>query len=135
MDFPDAKQRFYSATTHLWLKGRQHVTTACEHAQEAVAEFASAPPGERRLGEESLARVDLATAQLWKNQVDGAASQVHTVLTVDARRSTEGVRKRLAHFGRTLAAHPAASSSAAVALREAIAAHQHSAELPPGGPS
>ncbi|MFI1868889.1 hypothetical protein [Streptomyces jumonjinensis] len=128
MAFPREKELFYASSTHLWLGGAHHVATAARHAQDAVTLFAAAPPGERRLG--ALARMDLATARLGR-----AALQIHEVLGVNSRRGTESVRKRLNQFGRALAHHPAAASPGALALREAIAAHQSfsPAELPPGG--
>ncbi|MEU9337927.1 hypothetical protein AB0D49_33000 [Streptomyces sp. NPDC048290] len=137
MAFPREKELFYASSTHLWLGGDHHVATAARHAQDAVTGFEAAPPGERRLGEWALARMDLATARLAQGELDGAADQIHEVLGVSARRGTESVRKRLTQFSRGLARHPAASSPHALALREAIAAHQSSrpAELPPGAPA
>lgn len=97
--------------------------------------FEAAPPEQRRLGEMSLARMDLAMARLSRGDLDGAALQVYDVLGVNARRGTESVRKRLGQFGRHLTLHPAGSAPAAIAMREAIVAHQERspAELPPGG--
>ncbi|QES57744.1 hypothetical protein DEJ51_29220 [Streptomyces venezuelae] len=135
MAFPREKQLFYASSTHLWLGGNEHLSDAEAAADEAVALFESAPPEQRRLGEMSLARLDLSLARLGRGDVEGAAHQVHEVLQVHARRGTESVRKRLGHLQRSLSAHPAATSPTAIGLREALADHhQHDPlSLPPGG--
>ncbi|MEC4019703.1 hypothetical protein [Streptomyces sp. H27-D2] len=135
MAFPVEKQLFYASSTHLWLGGRQHLGDAEEAADEAVTMFEAAAPEQRRLGEMSLARMDLAMARMGRGDLDGAAHQVHAVLQVNARRGTESVRKRLGHFTRNLALHPGATEPTAIGLREALAAHQerHTLELPSGG--
>ncbi|MBC2908149.1 hypothetical protein [Streptomyces cupreus] len=135
MAFPQEKQLFYASSTHLWLGGSQHLSNAEARAEEAVGMFEAAPPESRRLGEMSLARMDLAMARLNRGDLDGAALQVYDVLGVNARRRTESVRKRVGQFGRHLALHPAGTAPTAIAIREAIVAHQEQtpAELPPGG--
>ncbi|MEV7556498.1 hypothetical protein [Streptomyces sp. NPDC089795] len=135
MAFPREKQLFYASSTHLWLGGNEHLSDAEAAADEAVELFESAPVEQRRLGEMSLARLDLSLARLGRGDLEGAAHQVHDVLQVHARRGTESVRKRLGHLQRTLSAHPAATSPTAIGLREALADHhQHDPlSLPPGG--
>ncbi|MEV4741763.1 hypothetical protein [Streptomyces sp. NPDC049555] len=136
MAFPPEKQLFYASSTYLWLGGQQHLDEAERNAQEAVAMFSAAPEGQRRLGEEALARMDLAIARLGKDQVDGAAEQVHHVLSTNARRHTESVTRRLGHFSRRLSEHQAATSPIAIGLREAITAQQqHLPALLPGDAS
>ncbi|MGI5353038.1 hypothetical protein ACQEU8_33390 [Streptomyces sp. CA-250714] len=135
MAFPVEKQFFYASSAHLWLGGGQHLGEAEARAEEAVNMYEAAAPERQRLGEMSLARMDLATARLSRGDLDGAAVQLYDVLGVNARRATESVRKRLGQFRRDLAVHPASTAPSAVAMREAIVAHQEhsSAELPPGG--
>lgn len=134
MAFPPEKQLFYASSTHLWLGGDQHLADAEARAEEAVAMFEAAPPERCRLGEMSLARMDLATARLNRGDLDGAGLQIHDVLAVSARRGTESVRRRLGQFGRALALSPAVGTPAAIGVREAIAAHQKRSltELPSG---
>ncbi|MEU5428508.1 hypothetical protein AB0H73_23380 [Streptomyces olivoreticuli] len=134
MAFPAEKGLFYASSTHLWLGGDQHLADAENSAQEAVTMFSSAPAGQRRVGEECLARMDLALARLGRGEADGAAEQVHTVLTSNSRRHTESVAKRIEQFSRRLSVHPAASSPVAIGLREAIMAQQQHLPraLPPG---
>jgi hypothetical protein len=135
MDFPVEKQLFYASSTHLWLAGSQHLSDAEARAEEAVEMFQTTPPEQQRLGEMSLARMDLAMARLGRGDIDGAATQIHTVLDINARRRTESVDRRIGHFNRQLALHPGAGSPAAIGLREAIIAHQERtpAQFPPGG--
>ncbi|MFF4642095.1 hypothetical protein [Streptomyces sp. NPDC001389] len=135
MAFPVEKQLFYASSTHLWLTGAQHLADAEARADEAVEMFQAAPPERQRLGEMSLARMDLAMARLGRGDLDGAAAQIHTVLATNARRRTESVDRRIGHFTRQLALHPAAGAPVAIGLRESIIAHQERtiAELPPGG--
>ncbi|KOT52699.1 MULTISPECIES: tetratricopeptide repeat protein [Streptomyces] len=135
MAFPIEKQMFYSSTTHLWLGGSEHLSDAEAAADEAVTRFEAAPPGQRRLGEMALARMDLAVARLGRGDLDGAAPQVHAVLQVSARRGTDSIRKRLEHFTRVLERHPSSTSPLAISLQEAVTAHQERQrlELPAGG--
>jgi hypothetical protein len=135
MAFPVEKQLFYASSTHLWLAGSQHLSDAEARADEAVEMFQAAPPGQQRLGEMSLARMDLAMARLGRGDIDGAATQIHAVLGVNARRRTESVDRRIGHFSRQLGLHPGAGSPSAIGLRESIIAHQERtpAQLPPGG--
>lgn len=136
MDFPLEKQLFYASSTHLWLGGDDNLRDAERRAVQAVELYETAAPEERRLGEMSLARMDLGMACLGRGDIEGATDQVYEVLSVDARRRTESVRKRLGQFARHLALHPAASTAPAIAVREAIVVHQEGpAELPPGGTS
>ncbi|MER6912464.1 hypothetical protein ABT354_12415 [Streptomyces sp. NPDC000594] len=134
MAFPLEKQLFYLSSTQLWLGGRQQLADAEVAAADAVRRFEAAVPAQRRLGEMSLARLDLATARMGRGDLEGAAVQVHDVMVIDARRGTESVRKRLAQFARRLAGHPGARSPMAVGLQEALAAHQERfvPDLPPG---
>lgn len=135
MAFPVEKQLFYASSTHLWLVDAQHLSDAEARAHEAVAMFQAAPPHRQRLGEMSLARMDLAMARLGSGDLDGAANQIHAVLATSARRRTESVDRRIGHFSRQLALHPGAGTPVAIGLRESIIAHQERtiAELPPGG--
>ncbi|MFQ6197060.1 hypothetical protein [Streptomyces sp. NPDC000405] len=133
MAFPAEKGLFYASSTHLWLGGPQHLADAERRAEEAVAVFSAAPPEQRRIGEESLARMDLALARLGRGNVEGAADQVHFVLSSNTRRHTESVTRRLGHFSRHLGLHPASTTPVAIGLGEAIAAHQQ--HLPRALPS
>ncbi|WP_372407675.1 tetratricopeptide repeat protein [Streptomyces luteireticuli] len=137
MAFPLGKQLYCASSAHLWLGGDQHLADAERRAQEAVSWFSRLPGHERRLGEESLARIDLALARLARGELGGAADQVHWVLDSHARRGIESVNRRLGQFTRRLSQHPAANSPIAVGLNEAIVARRQacSRALPSGEPS
>ncbi|UCM91484.1 hypothetical protein [Streptomyces marincola] len=124
MEFPREKQLFYASTTLLWRGDTHAVQQAEQHAGEAVRLYESAQPGERRLGELSLARLDLARSRLMASDVEGAAAQVHTVLGIAARRRTESVTRCLDRFARDLAGTPAGASRVALGVQEAIEAHR-----------
>ncbi|MFJ7280582.1 hypothetical protein [Kitasatospora sp. NPDC098663] len=134
MAFPPAKQALYSSTTHLWLGGASHLEQAAADAEESVALYQSEPVERQRLGELSLARMDLALAELGSGEVEGAADQVEAVLALASRRPTEAVNRRLDQFARQLAAVPAGSSPLGLTMQDAIAHHRRNArQLPSGG--
>ncbi len=124
MAFPPAKQMFYASTAHLWLGGSTHVELAAGLAEESVALYELDPVERRRLGELSLARMDLALAELGAGELEGAADQIQAVLGVAARRPTESVNRRLDQFSRRLAALPAARSPLGLDLQDGIIHHQ-----------
>ncbi|GLF95515.1 tetratricopeptide repeat protein [Streptomyces yaizuensis] len=137
MAFPLGKQLYCASTTQLWLGGTAGLSNAEAMAEQAVADFNSAPAGQVRLGELSLARMDLAVARMGRGDLEGAAIEVHEVIQVNGQRRIESVRKRLGQFGRQLTAHPGGHSPMGIGLREALISHQErlARELPPGGPT
>jgi hypothetical protein len=135
MSFPKEKQLFYASTAMLWEGGEQAVRRAERNAEESVRLYGSADPGQCRLGELSLARLDLGRARLLTGDVEGAAEQIHTVLAIASRRRTESVTRGLHHFARTLAGDAAGDSRAARGVREAIDAHcRRESRMLPGAP-
>lgn len=100
--FPDSKQFFYTASAYLGLHGTAETLTADswaaraeQAARTAIGLYETAPAGEQRLGELSLARLDLAAAHLERSEFDGAAQTIRTVLATTARRPTDSVLRRL----------------------------------------
>ncbi len=137
MAFPTAKQLLYASTAYLWLSGEDQqamLAAAKRDATAAIDGYEADPPERRRLGELSLARLDLAHARLAGGDLDGAAEQVHIVLGVEAHRRTESVGRRLAQFGRRLALSSAGSSSQGLNIQDSIAAfrERRARDLPPG---
>ncbi|MGW3185013.1 hypothetical protein ACWDD9_37640 [Kitasatospora sp. NPDC001119] len=132
--FPLAKQRFYASTTHLWLGGDANNREAAAMAEESVALYESDPPETRRLGEMSLARMDLALAELAGDEIEGAAHQIDAVIAVASKRPTESVSRRLDQFARRLAVSPARTSPIGLSLQDGIMQHRRVRnELPAGG--
>jgi hypothetical protein len=121
--FPREKQLFYAASTHLWLHGNENLAAVEENAVAALDLYESAPREHRRLGEMSLARVDLASARLGRDDLDGAGEALGDVVAASAKRQTESVNRRVAQFGRDLSVHPAHDSRAGIAMRDLVAAN------------
>jgi tetratricopeptide (TPR) repeat protein len=134
MAFPLPKQLYCASSTYLWLGGTEALDRAERHAQQAVELFEGDPPEQRRVGELSLARMDLALARLGRGELEGAAEQVNIVLGIVSHRRIESVGRSLEHFARHLAADAVSSSRTAIGLRDAIASHRarQPAALPPG---
>lgn len=130
MKFPPAKLAFYSATSRLWLGDPQ---SAERDAANAVAAYQSARPDDRRLGEENLARLDLALARLHKTrptpELDGAAVEIRRVLDVSTQRPTDSVSRRLRQVAATLAQPPYRGAHLAATLAEEIS--EHTNQTPP----
>jgi len=100
--FPLAKQSFYTATARLWLGDQHSYTDAERDAAHAVELYEADPPEQRRLGELCLAQLDLAAARLGRDDLDGAAEQLQSVLAIAAQRRTDSVARRLNQVGRAL---------------------------------
>ncbi|MGA5819982.1 hypothetical protein ACPC54_19220 [Kitasatospora sp. NPDC094028] len=132
MAFPEAKEKFYASTAYLWLGEESDIAEAGNCAEEAVGMYVSLPAHEQRLGELSLARMDLALADLGGGELEGAADQVDHVLAVAARRPTESVTRRLGQFARRLELSDAGRSPGGIALLDAIQGSTRPPELPAG---
>ncbi len=129
MTFPDAKRLTHRATARLSLGGSDARRHAEADAAAAVASFEADPLERRRLGELSVARVDLATARL-ASDIDGSAEAVRVELDVTARRPTEPVIRRLRQFAAVLNAPTFRGSATAQNLRQEIAARLDHAAVP-----
>ncbi|GAB3120877.1 DNA-binding protein [Streptomyces calidiresistens] len=128
--FPRAKELYCASSAMLWLGDDPSLRRAEQQAEEAVRLYEEPPPEERRLGELSLARLDLARARLGRGDLDGAADQVHVVLGLAHRRRIESVNRGLDLMARRIEASPAATSPAAIGMSEAITAHRLTRALP-----
>ncbi|MBF6176782.1 hypothetical protein [Nocardia blacklockiae] len=120
MAFPIAKQHFYGGAARLWLGGATNLAEAEQLAAEAVQLYEGAPPGERRVGEMSLARLDLAVARIAQSDLDAAAEQVELVLEIGGRRRTESIARRLHQLAAALERPHLQTSALAVSMRERI---------------
>lgn len=124
MAFPLAKQLYCASSTYLWLDAPDALDQAERQAEQAIELFEADPPEQRRVGELSLARMDLAQARLRRGELEGAADQVHIVLGIVSRRRLESAGRSLERFARRISAGEAATTGTAAALREAIASHR-----------
>jgi len=118
--FPPAKQAMYSATARLWLGDADNLARAERHATDAVRLYLEDPPEQRRLGELSLARLDLAVSRLAQQNLEGAAEQIPEVLAVAKRRRTDSVVRRLRQLASALERPRFESTALALDLRDEI---------------
>ncbi|HEX2417143.1 MAG TPA: hypothetical protein VHJ83_03305 [Micromonosporaceae bacterium] len=135
MAFPEAKQMYYAATTHLWIGDPAANREAERSAEAAVRAYLEDPPERRRIGEMSLARLDLAAARLAQGDLDGTAEQVQDVLEVGARRRTESVARRLGEVAIVLERPQYRNTGLALNLHDQITDYLRTATvsaLPPG---
>ncbi|WP_306369396.1 XRE family transcriptional regulator [Nocardiopsis sp. CC223A] len=120
MDFPLEKQLFYDSTCQVWLGGQPRLHRAVREASRAVSMFEQAPPGQRRIGEMCLARLDLAAARLGSGELDGTVEQVRAVFSDAANRRTDSVKRRLQQVRIQLEAPRVRTSPLAAVLRDEI---------------
>jgi hypothetical protein len=118
--FPLAKQSFYAATTRLWLGGPDSYTDAERYAAHAIELYEADPPEQRRLGELCMARLDLTAARLGRDDLDGAAEQLQSVLAIAVQRRTDSVARRLNQVGRALQRPRYQTSTLALDLHDQI---------------
>lgn len=118
--FPVAKQTLYAATARLWLGDHDNLVRAEQQAAESVELYQQDPPEQRRIGELSLARLDLAVARLGQQNLEGTAEQVQEVLTLANRRRTDSVVRRLRQLAGALGRPRFQSAVVAANLRDQI---------------
>ncbi|MEU4810835.1 hypothetical protein AB0H20_16690 [Nocardia fluminea] len=120
MAFPEAKQAYNAAEAHLWLGGDANFAAAERLAEQSLQLYLADPPELRRLGEMSLARLDLAVARLHRRDLDGAAEQIEQVLETGGQRRIESVGRRLLQIGTALERPYFQTSALAGSVRERI---------------
>lgn len=130
LGFPQAKQDCAASTAWLWLGDPEAIDLAGRHAQQAVAGYEADPPQHRRLGELSLARLDLAAAHMAGTNLDGAAHEIRSVLHTAAGRTTDSVTRRLRQVAASLEQPVFRGSRDAAELRHLITAHTDHTALP-----
>lgn len=100
--FPLADQTQMVAGTRLLLGGQPNIGDAERHAARAVELFEADPPERRELGKLGLARLNLAAAQLGRDDLESAATNIEEVLTIVATRPSETVTRRLRQLANSL---------------------------------
>ncbi|KIZ16864.1 helix-turn-helix domain-containing protein [Streptomyces natalensis] len=121
-EFSETKQRYYAASSLIWLNGGDDARTAATEAEAAIASWQQMPPEQRSLDDERLCHIYLATAQVQLGEVEAAAESMAPVLALPVEDQISWINKRAHRVGSILAAPRYHQSSAAVDLREAIAA-------------
>lgn len=118
--FPIAKQTWYAATARLWLGGQANLSRAEQDAASAIQIYETDAPEDRRLGELCLARLDLASVRLGRDDLEGMAVQIQDVLTVASRRRTDSVVRRLSQVAIALERPRLQTSALALDLHDQI---------------
>jgi len=120
--FPLASQTRMVASARLLLGGQPNYANAETHAGRAVELYEAEPPERRQLGLLGLARLDLAAAQLGRDNLEGAAANIGDVLTVTAQRPSETVTRRLRQVSNALERPRFQTTGLALDLRDQIRA-------------
>lgn len=120
MEFPVAKETFYSATANLWLGGAERYRKAEMLAADAVDRYSIDPLPMRRIGEQCLAALDLSMSRLMLGELEGAAEAARAVLDAGSKRPTDSIARRLQQLQSQLRRPAIAAVPAAVDLDEEI---------------
>jgi ATP/maltotriose-dependent transcriptional regulator MalT len=121
-EFSETKQRYYAASSLIWLDGGDDARTAATEAEAAIAAWEQMPTEQRSLDDERLAHIYLATARVQLGEVEAAAEAMAPVLTLPAEAQISWINKRAHRIGAMLSAPQYRTSAAATALRESIGA-------------
>ncbi|HEX5348367.1 MAG TPA: XRE family transcriptional regulator, partial [Pseudonocardiaceae bacterium] len=86
LSFPLAKQHYYAGSTYALLGEAEH---AQKNALLAIHIYETGPVEQRSYGDEALARMDLTTARLALDDLDGASEALRPVLATPLERRIE----------------------------------------------
>jgi hypothetical protein len=128
--FPIAKQTWYAATARLWLGGQANLSRAEQDAASAIQIYETDAPEDRRLGELCLARLDLASVRLGRDDLEGMAVQIQDVLTVASQRRTDSVVRCLSQVAIALERPRLQTSALALDVHDQIRSFTYS-PVPP----
>lgn len=120
--FPAAKQAAYAGTTLLSLREPKYYRRAVTESRRAVAIYQSAPPDERSTGDFLAARLDLATAYLFNDDLDAVQQELSPVLAARPEQRTASIQRRAKTLAYRLQAPRFTSAAAAVDMSDALAA-------------
>lgn len=93
--FPAAKQKYYAASSLIWLRDETSLLTAVKQASDAISIWQGEAGDRRIVDDEALAHIYLATAYLRLGEVDGAMEALGPVLQLPMLRRTSWMHKRL----------------------------------------
>lgn len=120
--FPKAKQAVYTGTTLLTIGDRASAVRAARESSQALKLYHAAAPTDRSSGDMLAARLDLGSAYLLQDDLDGLRDQLDIVLAVPEVRRTASIVKRTAGIGDRLDHSRYANSVQGQQLRSAITA-------------
>ncbi len=118
--FPAVEQARFMGTTRLLLGGPANLAEAERHAGRAIELYEAKPPEDRHLGFQSMALLDLAAAQLGRDNLEGAATNVSNALAITRQRPSETVTRRLGQLANALERPRFQTTSLALDLRDQI---------------
>lgn len=119
-EFSEAKQRYYAASSLIWLDGGADAKRAAREAAAAIAMWQHQPPGQRALDDEALAHIYQATAYLQLGQLDAASVVIRPVLDLPQERQISWIHKRLRRVAAMLRNGPYRRSRQALDLYDEI---------------
>lgn len=118
--FPVQKELYWAASAYEFSSETSYNQQGQQAAEEAIGFYEASAPGEVRIGELSLARLELAAAR-WRNGVlDGASAAVEVVFNDLQHRRVESVCRRLERLAQGLGLRTADKCPEQSALRERI---------------
>ncbi|MGH3573026.1 MAG: hypothetical protein ACRDUW_14545 [Pseudonocardiaceae bacterium] len=100
LTFPVAKQHYYAGSTYALLGEDER---AQENALLAIGMYETGPVEQRSYGDEALARVDVTTARLALDDLDGAREALRPVLDLPPERRIEQLTVGIGRVRTTLA--------------------------------
>jgi hypothetical protein len=118
--FEPGKAAYYSSEVRLALGGPANARLAVRDATEALRLFDQAPVAERSPEFDAAARLDLANAHLALSELDGAAGELRTVLTLPVENRTQPILGRMSAACDTLRSPRYIRSTLARELRDEI---------------
>lgn len=119
--FPEAKQAAYAGTTFLTLDRPDLVRHGITESERALALYQESAPADQSVGDILAARLDLVTAHVAGESLDGAETELTPVLTTPASQRTASIIRRSLAISNELARPQYSGSSQAKRLREEIA--------------
>lgn len=119
-EFSETKQRYYAASSLIWLEGGDDARTAATEAVAAITAWEQMPAAQRSHDDERLARIYLATARVQLGDVEAAAAAMAPILALPVDAQISWIGKRAGRVGSMLSVPRFQGSPAATELREAI---------------
>ncbi|MFI8942719.1 hypothetical protein [Streptomyces syringium] len=119
-EFSETKQRYYAASSLIWLDGREDARTAATEAEAAIASWERMPAAQRSLDDERLCHIYLATARVQLGEVEAATEAMAPVLALPVEDQISWINKRAHRVGSILSAPRYQNSSVSADLKDAI---------------
>lgn len=119
--FPEAKQAAYAGTTLLILDRPDLVRRGITESERALALYQESAPADRSVGDILAARLDLVTAHVADESLDGAETELASVLATPVGQRTASIVRRSLTVSNELARPRYAASRQAIRIRRDIA--------------